>query len=462
MKTQFKLKNSLLIYEEKRKPASSSKRFLFGLILTVIFITLPVFKNFPQCEKFIDAGFSQRTSFMISRLKKDEINFITKNLLNVNLERLIEVAIDDIKLDENDKKLLKLVNLTYGSNLLKEDEVKFLYELKKLPNFEKFFSENIELKFLSKIKPDPDLISEVEIEIYKLNSDKIPILMYHMLDVPYKWIDEETFKAHLKKLTDNGFTTISIDEFLECNFSSVPEERKPIIITFDDAFESQFRILKNGEVDPNTEVGMLEENYKLHPEFGKKAAFFIYLNKIPFGQANQPELWLKKIKYLYENGYNIGCHTYSHINLSRISPERINKELNNFYAEMEETFGERGFKESMFLAYPDGDTPRDIKIIKDYKYKEYGFDGCFSAWGWLAPLPFSSEFDRYKIPRIEANNETISEILKEETFKKETMKIKLPKIYTLNEELFKSWINKNKNKFISGKFLYKGTSLVIK
>lgn len=459
MKQQLKLRNSLLIYEEK-KPISFSKRFFSCLILALIFITLPEFKNCPPCEKIIDAGFSQRTSSMILQLKKEEANFIAKNLLNVNIEGLIEKTIEDKKLDKKDKNFLNLVNSTYGSNVLKEDEVKFLYELEKIPDYEKFFNENIEIKFLSKIKPDPDLLSEIEIEIYKLNSDKIPILMYHMLDTSYKWIDGKTFKAHLKKLSDNGFTTISIDEFLKSDFSSIPEGRKPIVITFDDAFESQFRLLKNGKIDPESGLGILEENYKLHPEFGKKAAFFIYLNKIPFGQTSQPELWLKKVNYLYENYYNIGCHTYSHINLSKIPLERINKELDTFYSEMEEDFGDR-FKKSMFLAYPDGELPKDINIIKDYKYKGYSFDACFSAWGWLASLPFSPEFDRYKIPRIEANNETIDKVLKEATFKKETIKITLPKIYSLNEELLKSWIIKNKLPLM-GNFVYKNTQLVIK
>ena len=459
MKTRLKIKKSLLIYEDRRRTIGFLSKFPIYLFSIVLFLALPIFMNVNPYERLLDTSFSKDLSLKISLLKREEVNFLLKNLLNTNISSLIEMTVKDGKLDERDKNLLILSNSKYGSNKLKEAQARFLYELKVIPDFKRFFKENIKLKYLSEIKFEEDLLSEVEVEIYKLNSDKIPILMYHMLDYPYRWIDKKTFKSHLEKLYDAGFTTISVNDFLKNDFSSVQDGKKPIILTFDDAFESQFRILKNGSIDPETGVGMLEENYKLHPNFGRKAAFFIFLSKYPFGQANQPKLWFKKVNYLYDNEYDIGCHTYSHVNLSMVPAERISRELNAFYTEMEEIFGEK-FKKSMLLAYPDGDLLDNMKIIENYAYKRYSFDACFSAWGWLAPLPVSPEFNRYKIPRIEANNESIEEILKAQTFKKETIKIKLLKIYITNDQLFKEYINE-KEEVPPGNFFYKNLKFSI-
>ncbi len=451
---QYKIKNSLMIYDSRVRSKSNFYKFLICLFFIVLLLILPLFKSLSSYEKLLDASFPKTLSFEIASLKGSEINYILKNLFNTNIANLIELSIKDGKLDEKEKELLTLSNFKYGGKKIEYDAANFLYELINIPNYHKFFNENIELKYLNKIKFENDILNDIDIKMYKLNSDKVPIIMYHMLDYPYRWVDQNTFKTHLKKLYDSGFTTIGIEDFLNCDFSSVPPGRKPIVITFDDAFESQFRILKNGEIDSTSGVGMLEENYKLHPEFGKKVAFFIYLSKYPFGQANRPELWRKKINYLFSNGFNIGCHTYSHINLSKVASEKIIKELDAFYSEMEENFGDK-YKDSMFLAYPDGDPPKDLNIIKNYNYKGYGFDACFTAWGGIASLPISSEFDKYNIPRIEANNETINKLLKEETFKKEEeFVLKLPKIYTLDNELFKTWISKSGINF-NDRYLYK-------
>ena len=71
----------------------------------------------------------------------------------------------------------------------------------------------------------------------------IPILLYHHIadEGPAGTvISKEKFESHLQLLKENGFTTVSFDDlisYVECG-TELPE--KPVIITFDDGYTSNF------------------------------------------------------------------------------------------------------------------------------------------------------------------------------------------------------------------------------
>jgi peptidoglycan/xylan/chitin deacetylase (PgdA/CDA1 family) len=84
----------------------------------------------------------------------------------------------------------------------------------------------------------------------KSDSVSVPILMYHHL-VEVESEDEvtentivsaETFESHIKALADDGYTGISFDQLTDYveNDGELPE--KPIIITFDDGYLSNYEI----------------------------------------------------------------------------------------------------------------------------------------------------------------------------------------------------------------------------
>ena len=90
----------------------------------------------------------------------------------------------------------------------------------------------------------------------------VPILMYHHLDEEANSstiITPETFESHIKALTDNGYVGISFEElgdYVENDDAELPE--KPIIITFDDGYSSNYEIA-----------------YPILQKYGMKATIFV-------------------------------------------------------------------------------------------------------------------------------------------------------------------------------------------
>lgn len=72
---------------------------------------------------------------------------------------------------------------------------------------------------------------------------KIPVLMYHdVKDIPSSTdgnvIPQKDFEAQLKWLKDNGFTTITMQEFIDAYQRKIFLPKKSVLITLDDGFKS--------------------------------------------------------------------------------------------------------------------------------------------------------------------------------------------------------------------------------
>ena len=76
---------------------------------------------------------------------------------------------------------------------------------------------------------------------------ELPIIMYHNITQNKSkagkyTVTEEEFVADLKHIKENGYTTITVQELIDyTNGHSTPPE-KPIMITFDDGFESFYQL----------------------------------------------------------------------------------------------------------------------------------------------------------------------------------------------------------------------------
>ena len=71
----------------------------------------------------------------------------------------------------------------------------------------------------------------------------------------------------------------------------------PIVFTFDDGTKGQFNLIKSGDeliANPKSAVGIMEEFYIKHPDFGLNGTF--YINGSPFftGEGTDEE----RLKYL--------------------------------------------------------------------------------------------------------------------------------------------------------------------
>ena len=85
---------------------------------------------------------------------------------------------------------------------------------------------------------------------------KVPIILYHNITKdpalegnPLLNITPENFQIHMQTLKDNGWNTISFEDYYNYVKNNTPLPTNPIIITFDDGYLSNytyaFPILKN-------------------------------------------------------------------------------------------------------------------------------------------------------------------------------------------------------------------------
>ena len=189
---------------------------------------------------------------------------------------------------------------------------------------------------------------EVPVEIYQkyqVNElGKVPIMMYHgIVDMESSSTNyiggnvdkdgysrtSEAFRQDLEFYYQSGYRMVRLDDYVN-GIIDVEIGKSPIILTFDDGNENNFKVLgeENGEliIDPNCAVGILEEFKKKYSDYGVTATFFV--NSDLFGQEEYNE---KILKWLIENGYDIGNHTMTHVDFTKISIDETIEEVGGLY-----------------------------------------------------------------------------------------------------------------------------------
>lgn len=177
-----------------------------------------------------------------------------------------------------------------------------------------------------------------------------PILEYHMVqqDTPedsYAYnVPVEDFQQQLDYLQQEGYTTISIRDFLRAKKGLFQLPEKPIILTFDDGYESNYTEL----------LPILEER-------GLKATIFMVTNSI--GKDNY--LTWQQLKDLEKRGIEIGSHTANHLPLTEMSLDDARNEVKLSKLLMEWN----GMKTLYTLSYPNGKYTTDLEdMLKEEEY----------------------------------------------------------------------------------------------
>jgi hypothetical protein len=173
--------------------------------------------------------------------------------------------------------------------------------------------------------PDPEKIKEIGAN----ELGRIMIIEYHVIgEEDARWARSYTsFRQDLEKLYNSGYVAVSLKDMIQGNID-IPAGKTPVVITFDDGTQGQFRYIENeqGEmvVDPKSGVGVLENFYKDYPDFGLEATFFVNYYS-PFGQG--ADLSKRKITHIIESGMDIGNHSVNHLKMNTLSKEEAAKEL---------------------------------------------------------------------------------------------------------------------------------------
>lgn len=334
----------------------------------------------------------------------------------------------------NKEKSLKQELMPKLSDITEVNTITTKYELKANITYE--YNDEIEKdKVISQsIKEGSEITKGSNIDIVislgkldkeKLASDninelgKVPIMMYHGIrektasstgttggnvDKDGYNRTPEAFREDLEFYYEKGYRMVRLEDYIHGNVD-VEYGKSPIILTFDDGNEDNIRVTGLDEdgniiIDKNSAIGILEEFKKKHPEVPVTATFFVN-----GGIFNQEKYNEKIVKWMIENGYDIGNHTQTHLDIKKSTAENVQKEIVYVYNKLEELIPGKYVK---IIALPFG-SPY-TKEHENYKYvlsstydgKTYETEAALRV-GWEPEVsPYDKNFDKTFLKRCRA------------------------------------------------------------
>ena len=278
---------------------------------------------------------------------------------------------------------------------------------------------------LEDIKELTITVSKGKVDKEKLKSDNInelgnvPIMMYHGIREKTSSstgtiggnVDKDgynrtpdAFRKDLEFYYENGYEMIRLDDYIN-GIIKASYGKSPIVLTFDDGNEDNIKVTGldsdgNIIIDPNSAVGILEEFKKKHPDTTVTATFFVN-----GGIFNQSEYNDKILKWMVDNGYDIGNHTKTHLDIKKSSGEKVQMEIAYVYDELEKVIPGKYVN---IIALPFGSpyvkTHDNFKYVLNTSYngKEYVTEAALRV-GWEPEVsPFNKDFDKTFLKRCRA------------------------------------------------------------
>jgi len=255
---------------------------------------------------------------------------------------------------------------------------------------------------------------------YKVDeSGEVPIMMYHgiqnkknsetgyiggNIDRDGYQRTSESFINDLEFYYKSGYRMIRLTDYIDGNID-VELGKSPIILTFDDGLSNNIKVNGIDEegdliIDPNSVIGILESFKEKYPDYNITATFFIN-----DGLFSQPKYNDKIVKWLIENGYDVGNHTYSHVDFTKVDSDKTEEEIGKLYNLLDSIIPGEYIN---VVALPFGspyklDHDNMPHIFKaNYNSKEYITKGALRV-GWKAESsPYIVEFNPNFLKRIRA------------------------------------------------------------
>lgn len=163
-----------------------------------------------------------------------------------------------------------------------------------------------------------------------------PVLEYHMVDPEdppdgYVYnVPPKEFRAQLDYLRQEGYTTITMLEFMKAKKGKMELPEKPIVLTFDDGYENNYTHM----------LPILEE-------YGMKATIYMATNSIGLPGY----LTWEELREMQDRGIEIGSHTANHLPLTKLTPEEQDEEVRLSKLLMEWN----GIRTVFSFSYPNGE-----------------------------------------------------------------------------------------------------------
>ena len=334
----------------------------------------------------------------------------------------------DTAKNTNEIKMIHLRDLDEANKFVSENELKLeiTYEYNDEKEKDKVISQSIKVgDVINKGDTLKVVVSLGKLDKEKLASDNInelgtvPIMMYHGIidkkssETEYTGgnVDKdgynrtaEAFREDLEFYYQNGYRMVRLTDYIDGNID-VEYGKSPIILTFDDGNENNLKVKGLDEdgniiIDENSAVGILESFKEKYPDYNVTATFFVN-----GGLFNQPEYNEKILKWLVENGYDVGNHTENHLDIKKSTSEQVNKEIVSVYEQLDEIIPGKYVN---IIALPFGSPYNKEHENFGYVLKSTYNDTTYETKsalrvGWDAEYsPFDKDFDSTFLKRCRA------------------------------------------------------------
>jgi len=154
---------------------------------------------------------------------------------------------------------------------------------------------------------------------------EVMILVYHKFGpADGRWTRSfDSFSQDLARLDAAGYRPITLRQYITGDFA-LPAGASPVVLTFDDGSAYQMRFGPDGKLSADSAVGRWAAFAAQHPEFPVHGTFFINPGDDVFGQRDAIQA---KLRMLVQMGSEVGNHTLTHPNLSKLSNAAIEREI---------------------------------------------------------------------------------------------------------------------------------------
>lgn len=220
-------------------------------------------------------------------------------------------------------------------------------------------------------------------KLRELYRSKLPILMYHALSTDQRdalTVAVEDFSKQLKWLSDRGYQSISLTQFLEFQEGKIIKEAlppKPILLTFDDGYRS-----------------LVELALPLLKKYHFSACLFLTSSYVLEREREEKSKYisLSELKHWISSGMEVALHTHSHPSLKVKNVAEVLEDLDREV----EMLDKYQITYVRALAYPFGARPKATDKLNDLYQglQSREIRAAFRIGNKLSPLnPGSNKFE---------------------------------------------------------------------
>jgi peptidoglycan/xylan/chitin deacetylase (PgdA/CDA1 family) len=227
---------------------------------------------------------------------------------------------------------------------------------------------------------------------------EIPVLMYHRIlpdgGSEYDLTPDE-FRGELEWLYEHDYRPITTAQ-LGRGEIDVPAGTTPVVLTFDDSTREQIAYTEDGEISPDTAVGIMLEVAERHEE-DITGSFYVITSSLFGGTSVGPDL----LRELHDLGFEIGNHTHDHHPLNSLDATGVQEQLARNVATVHEHVPDA---EVATLSLPLGIRPDPVEQAFEGEHggTSYRNEVILLVGAHPTPSPFHAEWSP-QVPRIRSS-----------------------------------------------------------